>query len=760
MKHLTRTLTLPRVILFLIVVFGWAVYAQPSPPTNVELLGAPPPPPVSGVSVSGASSGTSSYCWWVVPTYPIGNGAVSNPACLNGVQPLSASFPVTVSWPSTPSATSYRVLRTLTPVYPSGVCTGCSITTTASTAYSDTGTTGTDYNQSAASGAKYTLFLDNLTESAPVVRTQLGGTTYTQPQVSGTPTPGNCVGWGTQGKIVDTGAVCGGSGSGVTTGVTLTADLPVIGAGGSAIASGTRSGNTTQYVTTTGTQTAGDCVTVDSDGNHIAAGAPCSTPITPGYSPNARFSGGGVEWTSGLNLTVGAAAYQINGVTLTSVLTDLSLATADPTDPRIDMITLTSAGTATVVTGVAAPSPVEPVVDPSTQLPLAFVTVAAGATIPDGITITDIYKDMSSWATSQIGGTFNTASLNFPYEGVTSIEGTSAIAGNYVQFISPSTLDLAEFNNLVFYIRSKGSWPGAKSLQLTWFNVALQQGVTISIATGQFGFSGSVTSTYQQIRIPVSLFGLAGIPVDRLRVIVAGGGGSIGMYMDAFSLQAGIADPAPAPGMVWKGAWNALAAYGVNDVVNLAGVSYVATAPNTNSSPTPANTNWSKVGGVQTYAAVANQFLTSVSSAGLPVGAQPAFVNINGTATAAQIPSNVKVRTFGATFVSSDGVTALTAGAKTYLTLPFTCTISAWNIAVDAGTATIDIWKIATGTAIPTVANTITAAAKPAIAANTAARSTTLTGWTTAVATNDIIGFKLDAVATATFVNIVLECNQ
>lgn len=55
----------------------------------------------------------------------------------------------------------------------------------------------------------------------------------------------------------------------------LTANLPVIGGGaGAAPAVGTRSGNTTAFVTTTGTQTSANIVTIDANGNHIAGLAP------------------------------------------------------------------------------------------------------------------------------------------------------------------------------------------------------------------------------------------------------------------------------------------------------------------------------------------------------------------------------------------------------------------------------------------------------------------------------------------------------
>jgi len=64
----------------------------------------------------------------------------------------------------------------------------------------------------------------------------------------------------------------------------LTANLPVIGGGaGVAPSVGSRSGNTTQFVTTTGTQTSGDCVKIDASGNHVANGSACgtATPANP-----------------------------------------------------------------------------------------------------------------------------------------------------------------------------------------------------------------------------------------------------------------------------------------------------------------------------------------------------------------------------------------------------------------------------------------------------------------------------------------------
>jgi hypothetical protein len=159
-----------------------------------------------------------------------------------------------------------------------------------------------------------------------------------------------------------------------------------------------------------------------------------------------------------------------------------------------------------------------------------------------------------------------------------------------------------------------------------------------------------------------------------------------------------------------------------------------------------------------------------VQDAGTPIGAGvilncsigTSCTNSGGNITlkASGTPSsNSLIRSIGAGF--DGGGSALTSGATatTYFTVPFACTLTAFNITVDTGTITFDVWKIASGTAIPTVANTITAAALPAISTGTAVHSTTLTGWTTAVSANNIFGININAVSGATKASLVLQCN-
>jgi hypothetical protein len=101
-------------------------------------------------------------------------------------------------------------------------------------------------------------------------------------------------------------------------------------------------------------------------------------------------------------------------------------------------------------------------------------------------------------------------------------------------------------------------------------------------------------------------------------------------------------------------------------------------------------------------------------------------------------------------------------GTKTYFRMKSAGTFSAWSIIAEgtSPTCTIDIWKVASGTALPTVANTIIGAGtKPALATGNAIRSTTFTSWTTTSwSANDIICVNVDLCTAGT--KIIFQWEQ
>ena len=618
-----------------------------------------------------------------------------------------------------------------------------------------------------------------------------------------------------------------------------------------------------------------------STGDDSLANAICSVPPsggggggTPPYVGPTAVNGCGVEWTGLLTFTVGQCTYIINGITYNSPITNLTLAAADATNPRIDAIIVDNTGVASAITGTPAASPVDPTTDPSTQLALTFVEVAANATTPTGITSETIYDENVEWTTAK-GGT-NSArvtlnSTNNPYSGTVDIEfgvGGTVTTTTYAQATKPAagTENLSTWNSLIFYIRNKAAWATNRSVTIQWYNGATAVGTAIVLNNNNFGFNATTNVTgYQQIIIPTTYFGTGSAAVTTVRFTVSGSGAALtGFYLDRASLQAGTnpTPPLPTTLMNWKGTYSAAVNYLPNDTVTVNGCYYVALAANLNV-PVTTTATWAGTGSCAT--AKTGQVLVAQNGApsvyltpgiadgngGAPVTTTPytlkcdsstavldgahlirfqsgaatvtvplstatgctgnnmAFTTVDdgaGTLTVNRtsadtfstfdgttatdgatsfslasgqyatlnqgaagiwevrispigIVSNNKIRSFGTTFGDTGG-SALTSGSTVYFTVPYACTITAWNATVDAGTVTFDVWKIATGTAIPTISNTITASALPAISTGTAKHSTILTGWTTSVTANDIFGINLNTVATAKYAELDLQCNQ
>lgn len=273
-----------------------------------------------------------------------------------------------------------------------------------------------------------------------------------------------------------------------------------------------------------------------------------SLPPVLDESSNGLISGGGVFWTGGLNFTVSAATYKIAGVPYASAQTNVSLATADATLDRIDIIAVDNTNTVVVITGTPATTPAAPDVDPASQLQLTFVLVAAGATIPD-VTTENIYLENTEWTTSVSGGTINAASTSNPFAGTKDIEATSSANNHKVTFAKPSgTITLTDWDSLTLQIRSKAAWPSQKGLSIAWLNGTTVVGVAVVLKSGTFGFDSSNVSSYQQVTIPTSSFTAGTTSINGLRITVTGGGAAIGFYLDNIVLQSGVI-VAPPPGL-------------------------------------------------------------------------------------------------------------------------------------------------------------------------------------------------------------------
>ncbi len=254
-------------------------------------------------------------------------------------------------------------------------------------------------------------------------------------------------------------------------------------------------------------------------------------------------SGGQVVWTSAYAFRVSAAVYYISGVRYTSTEQTITLTAAHATLDRIDVIAVDTTGTVVKIDGTAASQPSEPATDPSTQLKLTIVTVAANTSAPVGTSSTSLYAENAgasaewNWTTS--GSGFDTNSTSNPRTGSKDIEGTTVSSGAYAQGEKGTgSVDPNSYSLLVMYVRSKSNWAGNRTLQISMLSSGVLKGTAVTLKSGTFGFDSSSTSGYQQIAIPIGQFAITGgATINQVRI--ADAGGSIGFYIDDVSLQAG-----------------------------------------------------------------------------------------------------------------------------------------------------------------------------------------------------------------------------
>ena len=113
------------------------------------------------------------------------------------------------------------------------------------------------------------------------------------------------------------------------------------------------------------------------------------------------------------------------------------------------------------------------------------------------------------------------------------------------------------------------------------------------------------------------------------------------------------------------------------------------------------------------------------------------------------------------TFIIDGGGEAITTGEKGHLEIPFACTVERATLLADqSGSIVVDIWKDTYINFPPTVADTITASAKPTISAAQKSQDSTLTGWTKSIADGDILAFNVDSCTTIQRVTLSLKVTK
>ncbi len=122
-----------------------------------------------------------------------------------------------------------------------------------------------------------------------------------------------------------------------------------------------------------------------------------------------------------------------------------------------------------------------------------------------------------------------------------------------------------------------------------------------------------------------------------------------------------------------------------------------------------------------------------------------------------------EVRSLQVTIDSGDAATALATGDWIDLYVEYACTILQWTLLAkpvtgqSSGSAVIDLWKDSYANFDPTIADTITASAKPTISSAIKGQSSTLTGWTITIPAGSVIRVNVDSCSNLRRLSISLK---
>ncbi len=161
-----------------------------------------------------------------------------------------------------------------------------------------------------------------------------------------------------------------------------------------------------------------------------------------------------------------------------------------------------------------------------------------------------------------------------------------------------------------------------------------------------------------------------------------------------------------------------------------------------------------------TLSAATNETISIAAT--VPAAQFPALtgdVTTSAGSLATTVAANLKLGSVG--FTADGGGSVIPTGkAKGFAVVPYAATITGWSIVVDTGTAAVNVWKIASGNAHPTVSDLINTSGLQ-LTSGTATNSTVVTDFTSTVVTaGDIFAFSLATNSAATELTFQLKLTK
>lgn len=293
------------------------------------------------------------------------------------------------------------------------------------------------------------------------------------------------------------------------------------------------------------------------------------------------------------------------------------------------------------------------------------------------------------------------------------ISGGNSFSVVYLEALISGVKRLASIGYDTSYATSKGTVLGAAANQ-TWGSVLGARGTILSWqAVGDSQVHGlEVLNSDGELRYAGGNDqGQAGVQPGNLRSV-------------AYLQPCRLSGPRLLKPLTWKGAYSAGTTYTQNDLAGDQGSTWLLIVPTSTgvappTLPTTSNSSW---------------FLVAQKG-------DAGFANI--------------------VFDFDGGTTALTSGMKARIPVSFSCTITEATLVSDTtGSIVLDVWKNTYANYPPTVADTITASAKPTLSSASKTTDATLTGWTKTITAGDILIANINSVSGITNAVLTLKAQR
>ncbi|MBC7845550.1 MAG: hypothetical protein H7Y10_03560 [Flavobacterium sp.] len=228
--------------------------------------------------------------------------------------------------------------------------------------------------------------------------------------------------------------------------------------------------------------------------------------------------------------------YYINSILYSGSTTTITLDASDLVEPRRDTIALDVTGVIKV-TGYAEPNPVDPTLDPETQIFITSVLISANTSVPADTTFVDVYKENVEWTGTSNFNNINFAATDSAIQGSVGIKATNFSNLQWIRFQGSTLYQPGDWDVVSFRVKLLNTFPQNTKFCVRLRNSTMSVSGAYPISDGQYGYSRANTGQWLYITVPLSSFTI----LDKFNAfeILMNGSNSSGFMLDNVQFSKG-----------------------------------------------------------------------------------------------------------------------------------------------------------------------------------------------------------------------------